>query len=286
MKFGAFLFQRRGEDLAANTKLAEELGYESVWMGEHIAFPVQFKSKYPGEPDGKPPVRPDINLPDPLIVFAYLASITSKIRFGTGVFVLPLRNPFAVAKAVATLDQLSNGRFIFGIGVGWLKEEFEYVGMSWDDRALRSNEYMKLLTALWSQDPPVYKGKTVQAEGFHFLPKTVQQPHPPFIIGGHGEASYKRAARLADGFYIMSHNMDEATATIRRLREVEREHERAKPLELTVGVGSVTVDDIKRLEELGVERIIPGRQLTSRDSLGALRRFHEEFMRRSRDAIA
>ncbi len=125
MKFGAMLFQRRGEDLAANTKLAEELGFESVWMGEHIAFPFEFKSRYPGSPDGKPPVRPDIHLPEPLIVFAYLASITTKIRFGTGVYVLPLRNPFAVAKAVATLDQLSKGRFIFGIGVGWLKEEFE-----------------------------------------------------------------------------------------------------------------------------------------------------------------
>jgi len=278
MKFGAFLFQRRGEDLAANTKLAEELGFESIWMGEHIAFPFEFKSRYPGSPDGKPPVRPDIHLPDPLIVFAYLASITSKIRFGTGVFVLPLRNPFAVAKSIATLDQLSNGRFIFGVGVGWLKEEFEYVGMSWDDRALRSNEYMKLLAALWSEERPVFKGKTVAAEGFYFNPKTVQQPHPPFVIGGHGEASYKRAARLADGFYATCTNLEEAAQTIRRLREVERGYERAKPLEITMGLGSVTVDDVKRLEEMGVERLIPGRQLVSRDSLAALRRFDSEIM--------
>ncbi len=242
----------------------------------------EFKSRYPGSPDGKPPVRPDIHLPDPLIVFAYLASITSKIRFGTGVFVLPLRNPFAVAKSIATLDQLSNGRFIFGVGVGWLKEEFEYVGMSWDDRALRSNEYMKLLAALWSEERPVFKGKTVEAEGFYFNPKTVQQPHPPFVIGGHGEASYKRAARLADGFYATCNNLEEAAQTIRRLREVERGYERAKPLEITMGLGSVTVDDVKRLEEMGVERLIPGRQLVSRDSLGALRRFDSEIMSKCR----
>ncbi len=279
MKFGAFLFRkRRGEDLAANTKLAEELGFESIWMGEHIAFPFEFKSRYPGSPDGKPPVRPDIHLPDPLIVFAYLASITSKIRFGTGVFVLPLRNPFAVAKAVATLDQLSNGRFIFGLGVGWLKEEFDYVGMNWEDRALRSNEYMKLMTALWSEERPSFKGKTISAEGFLVTPKTVQQPHPPFVIGGHGDAAYKRAARLADGFYATCNNLEEAAQTIARLREVERGYERAKPLEITMGLGSVTVDDVKRLEEMGVERLIPGRQLVSRDSLGALRRFNDEIM--------
>jgi probable F420-dependent oxidoreductase len=278
MKFGAQLFQRRGEDLAANCKLAEELGFESVWMGEHLAFPFEFKSRYPGSPDGKPPVRPDIHLPDPLIVFAYLASITTKIRFGTGVFLLPLRNPFAVAKAVATLDQLSNGRVLFGVGVGWLKEEFEYVGMNWEDRALRSNEYMKLLAALWSQERPVFKGKTISAEGFYFFPKTVQQPHPPFIIGGHGEAAYKRAARLADGFYITAQNMAEAAQTIRRIREIERDYNRAKPLELTVGAGTVTVDAVKRLEDLGVARVMPGRELVSRDSLAALRRFHDQVL--------
>jgi probable F420-dependent oxidoreductase len=282
MKFGAMLFQRRGEDLAANTKLAEELGFESVWMGEHLAFPFEFKSRYPGSPDGKPPVRPDIHLPDPLLVFAYLASITTKIRFGTGVYVLPLRNPFAVAKAVATLDQLSNGRFIFGVGVGWLKEEFEYVGMNWENRALRSNEYMKLLTALWSEERPTFKGKTVAAEGFYFNPKTVQQPHPPFIIGGHGEAAYKRAARLADGFYVTAQNMDDAAQTVARLREVERNYQRAKPLEITMGVGPVTVDTVKRLEEMGVERIMPGRELVSRDSLGALRSFHDRVLSKVR----
>jgi alkanesulfonate monooxygenase SsuD/methylene tetrahydromethanopterin reductase-like flavin-dependent oxidoreductase (luciferase family) len=106
----------------------------------------------------------------------------------------------------------------------------------------------------------------------------VQQPHPPFVIGGHGEAAYKRAARLADGFYATCNDLDEAAQTIRRLREAERGYARAKPLEITMGLGSVTVDEVKRLAEMGVERVIPGRQLTSRDSLGALRRFHDEIM--------
>jgi len=118
MKFGAFLWQRHGEDLAANARLAEELGFESVWMGEHLGFPIKFKSTYPYDRSGKPPVRNDTAIHDPLIVFAYLAAVTKKIKFGTGVYILPLRNPFAVAKAIASLDQLSNGRFLFGIGVG------------------------------------------------------------------------------------------------------------------------------------------------------------------------
>jgi alkanesulfonate monooxygenase SsuD/methylene tetrahydromethanopterin reductase-like flavin-dependent oxidoreductase (luciferase family) len=150
--------------------------------------------------------------------------------------------------------------------------------MTWDDRALRSNEYMKLMTALWSEEHPAFKGKTIAAEGFFFNPKTVQQPHPPFVIGGHGEASYKRAARLADGFYATCNNMEEAAQTVRRLREVERGYDRARPLEITMGLGSVTVDQVKQLADMGVERVIPGRQLTSRDSLGALRRFRDEVL--------
>ena len=101
MKFGAFLWQRRGEDLAANARLAEQLGFESVWMGEHLGFPIQFKSTYPYDESGMPPVRNDAAIHDPLIVFAYLAAVTTTIKFGTGVYILPLRNPFAVAKAVA-----------------------------------------------------------------------------------------------------------------------------------------------------------------------------------------
>ena len=100
MKFGAFLWQRRGEDLAANARLAEQLGFESVWMGEHLGFPIQFRSTYPYDESGIPPVHNDTAIHDPLIVFAYLAAVTTTIKFGTGVYILPLRNPFAVAKAL------------------------------------------------------------------------------------------------------------------------------------------------------------------------------------------
>jgi alkanesulfonate monooxygenase SsuD/methylene tetrahydromethanopterin reductase-like flavin-dependent oxidoreductase (luciferase family) len=117
MKFGAFLFQHRGPSLAAAARAAEDLGYESVWMGEHISFPAELKSTYPYDPSGRPPVRMDAPIVDPITAFAFLAGLTTKIKFATGVFILPLRNPFALAKQIATLDQLSNGRFLFGVGI-------------------------------------------------------------------------------------------------------------------------------------------------------------------------
>ncbi len=281
MKFGAFLFQHRGPSLAAAARAAEDLGYESVWMGEHISFPAELKSTYPYDPSGRPPVRMDAPIVDPITAFAFLAGLTTKIKFATGVFILPLRNPFALAKQIATLDQLSNGRFLFGIGIGWLKEEFEWVGTSWDDRALRTNEYLKLMTALWTQKDPVYKGKTVQTEGFKFEPKTIQQPHPPYIFGGNTEAAMKRAARLGDGWYGVTHSLEQAADLVKQLREVEKRYERATPLEVTVGIGAATVDSVKRLTDLGVDRIM-GSVLKAgeipRDYIHGLHRFHDEVM--------
>jgi probable F420-dependent oxidoreductase len=216
---------------------------------------------------------------DPLIVFAYLAAITSRIKFGTGVYILPLRNPFSAAKAIASLDQLSKGRFLFGVGIGWLKEEFEWVGMDWDNRARRNNEMLKLMEALFTQEVPNFKGTTVSTRDFYFNPKPVQQPHPPYIIGGNTDAAIKRACRLGNGWYGIAKTLDEALALVKRVREIEAGYRRVTPLELTMGAQwrSTTVDDVKRLEGAGVERVLPS-GLVARDSLGALRRVHETLV--------
>jgi probable F420-dependent oxidoreductase len=283
MKCGAFLWQRRGEDLAANALLAEELGFESVWMGEHLGFPIQFKSTYPYDENGIPPVHNDAAIHDPLMVFAYLAAVTTTIKFGTGVYILPLRNPFAVAKAVASLDQLSNGRFLFGVGIGWLKEEFEWVGMDWDNRARRNNEMLQLMDALFTQEVPKFQGKTVGTQDFYFNPKPVQQPHPPYIIGGNTDAAIKRACRLGDGWYGIAKRLDQALELVKRVREIEKGYNRSKPLELTMGAQwrGTSIDDVRRLEEAGVERALPS-GLVARDSLGALRQVHESVVSKFR----
>jgi probable F420-dependent oxidoreductase len=217
---------------------------------------------------------------DPLIVFAYLAAVTSRIKFATGVYILPLRNPIAVAKAVASLDQLSNGRFLFGVGIGWLREEFEWVGMDWENRARRNNETLKLLEALFTERLPAFQGRTVATANFYFEPKPAQQPHPPYIIGGNTEAAMKRACRLGDGWYGIAKELGGALFLVKKLHELQKSYQRPKPLEVTLGLQwrGVTPDDIGRLAEAGVQRVLPSTDLVARDSLGAMRAAHERLV--------
>jgi alkanesulfonate monooxygenase SsuD/methylene tetrahydromethanopterin reductase-like flavin-dependent oxidoreductase (luciferase family) len=151
--------------------------------------------------------------------------------------------------------------------------------MDWDNRARRNNEMLKLMEALFTQEVPNFKGKTVSTEDFYFNPKTVQQPHPPYIIGGNTDAAIKRAGRLGDGWYGIAKTLDKAVELVKRVREIEKDYNRAKPLELTMGVQwrDTMVDDVRRLEEAGVERVLPS-GLVARDSLGAMRRVHETLV--------
>src|SRR6202050_5172991 len=194
MKFATFLFQTSPSSIASVARKAEELGFESLWIPEHIILPVNYKSPYPYSSSGRMPAPPETPLHDPMLALAYTAAITSKIRLATGIFVLPIRNPFATPKAVASLDVLSGGRFIFGVGIGWLQEEFEAVGMNFKDRALRTREYIALMKELWTSDAPEYHGKTISVEGFKFMPKPAQKPHPPIVFGGNTDPPPTRAA--------------------------------------------------------------------------------------------
>jgi probable F420-dependent oxidoreductase len=283
MKFGTFLYQTQGSSLAAIARKAEELGFESLWIPEHIVLPVTYKSRYPYTQSGRMPAPPETPLHDPMLVLAYVAAITSKIRLATGIFVVPLRNPLATAKAVASLDVLSGGRFIFGIGIGWLEEEFAAVGMNFQDRARRTREYLALMKELWSKSDPVYHGRTVNVEGVKFEPKPVQRPHPPIILGGHTEPSLKRAAQVGDGWYGIADDMAEIRKVIQRLREHERAHKRATPLELTVAPrlgGSLTVEQAREFADLGVTRLILSGGPATRDALAALEHYHDHLMSR------
>jgi|YelNatPaOPRAMG01_1025707.scaffolds.fasta_scaffold00639_11 probable F420-dependent oxidoreductase len=283
MKYGTFLFQTSPVSLASVARRAEELGFESLWLPEHIILPTVYKSAYPYSSSGRMPAPPDTPLHDPMLVLAYVAAITSKIKLATGIYVLPIRNPFTTAKAVASLDVLSGGRFIFGVGIGWLEEEFEAVGMNFKDRALRTREYVGLMKELWTKDDPVYEGKTVSIKGFKFMPKPIQKPHPPIVFGGHTEPSLRRAARLGDGWYGIAESLDGIREVIRRLREHERRQGRSRPLELTVSPrlgGPVTLDQVRQLAEAGVERLLLGAGPGTRDQLAAMERFHDEVMSR------
>ena len=280
MKFGTFISRQRGEAIATDVCQAEQLGFESAWIAEHLIMPVKQASAYPYTADGRFPAPPDAPFHDPLLALAYVAALTTKLRLATGIFVVPLRNPFATAKAIATLDNLSQGRVIFGVGIGWLKEEFEAVGMKFEDRALRTREYLELMIELWSKSDPLYKGRTVATQGMKFMPKTVQQPHPPIVFGGTSEPALKRTVRLGDGWYGIAHSLDEARILISRLSEYARAVGRTRPIEITLSLRTgkpLTADDVRRMAELGVDRTLAGHPVKALEG-SELERFRAEII--------
>lgn len=281
MKFATFMVQTQPSSLATIARTAEELGFESLWIPEHIILPVEYKSPYPYAADGRMPAPPETPLHDPMIALAYVAGITKTIKLATGIFVVPIRNPFTTAKAVASLDVLSGGRFIFGVGIGWLEEEFQAVGMNFKDRALRTREYLALMKELWTSANPVYHGKTVSIAGCGFMPKPAQRPHPPIVFGGHTEPAMKRAARLGDGWYGIAESVDGIRETIARLREHERQQNRTTPLELTISprIGKpLTPALVNQFAEMGVSRIIFGTGPFTKEQTSAMQRFRDEVM--------
>jgi probable F420-dependent oxidoreductase len=282
VKFGTFLYQTSPNSIAAVARKAEECGFESLWIPEHIILPVTYRSPYPYSSSGRMGAPAETPLHDPMLALAYVAGITSKIHLATGVFVLPIRNAFTTAKAVASLDVLSGGRFIFGVGIGWLEEEFTAVGMNFKDRAIRTREYIALMKELWTSDSPNYHGKTIAIEGFKFMPKPSQKPHPPIVFGGNTEPSLKRAAKLGDGWYGIAEDVDQIAATITRLREHERAVGRTVPLELTVSRlrEQLNPEDIGKFAKMGVSRIIVGPGATTRDHLASMEKFGAEVITR------
>ena len=179
----------------------EEAGFESAWTVEHTIVPAGYESAYPYSPDGKMAGGvEDFPLPDPLIWMAYVASATSRIKLATGILILPQHNPVITAKQVATLDHLSGGRMLLGIGVGWLREEFDAIGAPFDDRGPRTDEYIAAMRTLWQDEKPTFHGDFVNFDGAYCRPQPVNGT-VPIIVGGHSRPAARRAGRLGDGFF-------------------------------------------------------------------------------------
>jgi len=204
MKFGLAFASSVGtepDSALEITKVAEEVGFESVWGGEHVIFPSKIESPYPYTDDGKVPATPDTPIPDPLIWLAYVAAAAPTLRLGTCILILPQRNPLVLAKELATLDHLSGGRVELGIGVGWLKEEFEALGVSWERRGRRNDEYVEALRTIWSGSHVEYHGEFVDFEPLTCTPRPAQGADIPILVGGDTDVAIRRAARLADGYF-------------------------------------------------------------------------------------
>jgi probable F420-dependent oxidoreductase len=232
---------------------AEEAGFESAWTVEHTVVPAGYVSAYPYSPDGKMPGGiENFPLPDPLIWMAYVAAATTTIKLATGILILPQHNPVVVAKQVATLDHMSGGRVLLGIGVGWLKEEFDAIGASFADRGERTDEYVQALRALWSQAKPSFRGKTVNFQNAYCQPQPVHGT-VPIIVGGHSPAAARRAGRIGDGFFPARGASAELIGLVRRTAE---QHKRDPTLvEITTSMPA-TRAGIADLAKLGVSRVL------------------------------
>lgn len=250
----------RPEVLVQVAQKAEALGFESVWIPEHLAVPVEITSRYPYSADGKFPGGPGAALHDPFVALGFMAACTKTIKLGTGVFVLPLRNPLVVAKAAASVDVLSQGRLLFGVGIGWLEDEFNAVGMPFKDRAARTREWIAMMKALWTEETPQFSGKFHSFQPLGFNPKPIQKPHPPIIFGGDSRPALKRTAELGDGWFGVRYTPDSVKPVLAQLKELSEKAGRdfAK-LDISVGVEPGTplnLDTAKRFADAGVHRLM------------------------------
>ena len=207
---GPFIEPERACGLARS---AEEAGFESIWTVDHVVVPSGYRSTYPYDPSGRLPSGEDAPFPDPLIWLAYVARETSTIRLATGILILPQRNPLILAKELATLDYLSSGRVTLGVGIGWLREEFEALGVPFEKRGERTEEAIAAMRALWSQERASIDGATVSFRDVYLRP---QPPGGaiPVHIGGHSEVAAQRAGRIGDGFFPFGVDSDELAGLV------------------------------------------------------------------------
>jgi len=205
MKFGFSLIVRGNEatpdTFARIAERAEALEIDSLWCSAHVIVPPQVKSGYILIPGRKHPEHWKECYWEPFTVLSYLAALTSKITLGTSVVIVPMHNPIELAKQVAEVDQLSGGRFVFGVGVGWFEEEFEVLGQDFHNRGARTDEALDLMKALWSDDPVSFDGRYHQVAEAFFSPKPRQRPSPPIWVAGGSKAALRRAARCADAWH-------------------------------------------------------------------------------------
>src|SRR5262249_35323584 len=235
---------------ASIARAAESAGFESLWTGEHVVLP---------EPQVPPsPVAADTPFIDSAVALAFVAAHTNRVKLGTGIIILPQRNPVVLAKELASVDVLSNGRLIFGIGIGYLQPEFAAIGAPFDHKGPRSEEFLAAMIALWSMEKPEYQGRFLSFKGINAMPRPVQKPHPEIVFGGHTKEAYSRAARLAKGWFGFALDVDGTAKCVEGLRRAcSVAGRRFDDLEISIApLGRVNLDSAKHFAELGVGRLI------------------------------
>jgi probable F420-dependent oxidoreductase len=252
------------EAIAQVAKAAESAGLDSVWAAEHVVLP---------DPRVPPsPSDPQTPMLDPLVALGYAAAHTTRLRLGTGIIILPQRNPLVLAKELSTVDVLSNGRLIFGLGVGYLEPEFRALGAPFEQRGPVTDEAIEVLKALWTMEKPSHKGQFFSFSGIDAQPRPVQKPHPPIVVGGRSHHAARRAARCGSGWYGFFID-PEKTKTIlgwihSRIAEGDRPAELGDiEISVTPPLGPITEETVHRYQDLGVHRLIPWFETANLDEL-------------------
>ena len=278
MRFGVALGRLNPAFFVDVTLEAERLGFESVWMPEHLVFPVDMGGS-PYEGEDHPPVPPGTPVFDVFAYLAFLAGRTSRVRLATHVYNLALRHPFVAARAVQTLDVVSGGRAIVGIGAGWLASEWAAAGLDFRTRGRRLDEALEVCTRLWGEDVVEHHGEFFDFDPVMFEPKPVQRPRPPVHVGGESTAALRRAARAGDGWVGMAHTVESVAAPVATLRRLRAEAGREElPFEVSVGGPVASRADADRWQDAGVDRLVVSPWSRSREAIDGLRRFADQVL--------
>jgi probable F420-dependent oxidoreductase len=250
LKFGLYGLLRGGgiqpDTLVGRARLAEEAGFEALWVGDHVALPADL--------DGQ---RPRLEV---VVAVSHLAAVTTRVRLGFGVIVLPQRQPVLLAKQLSSIDLLAKGRLTVGVGVGYVEPELRAMGVSLADRGARTDEYLAAMRALWTEPAPSFQGRFVSFSGVLQLPRPVQRPHPPIVVGGHSGAAFRRAVTTGNGWYGVYLDVEQTAELLAGLREVAARCDRPAglgELEITITPpGPVDLDTARRYADLGVHRLV------------------------------
>jgi probable F420-dependent oxidoreductase len=237
---------------------SESRGISTLWVGEHVVLFEDYASSYPYAADGRIPAPAGSGLLEPMVTLSYLAARTSTVRLGTAMLLLPQRNPVYTAKAVSSLDWLSNGRVDLGIGVGWLKEEFDALNVPWGQRGRRTDEYLEVLRTLWCDDTSSFSGQTYELPPCEMFPKPVQRPHPPVHIGGETSAALRRVARAGQGWHTFNRSPAELALGLQELDPLLEQAGRSRD-ELRITVcpyfNQLTPDLVEQYAEAGADAV-------------------------------
>jgi len=237
-------------------RLVEDLGCESLWTVEHVVIPETYAPVYPYDASGRMSLGAGDDVPDPLHWLTFAAAHTTELRLGTAMLILPEHNPVILAKRLTTVDALSGGRLIAGVGVGWLREEYDAVGVPFEHRGRRADEYLAAMRALWTSWPASFHGEYVGFDAVHLEPRPVRPGGIPIVVGGHGPAAVRRAARLGDGLYPLGVDLAGWAELVDRLTvECGRIGRDPAEIELTARAPGRPAD-LQRLAELGVGRVV------------------------------